>query len=105
MAAKHTHLDMRVRDRGECPGCDVFWEAQDARLANVRTNTAERQIATLTEKEAARWQAIKWCTAMGDDTSIGRLCEVHTCDQEARHKGSHHCPACGTDWTIRGRRR
>lgn len=53
MAAEHTHLDSMRRDRGECPGCDEAWEAQDVRLAaTTPTQRATREIDNLVEREA-----------------------------------------------------
>jgi len=104
----HNHLDRRVRDRGTCPGCDVFWKAQDDRLTNVRTNSAERQIEALSEREVARWQTLRWCTAILDVPPLEHVtngCDTHACDQRPDHDGDHHCGVCGTTWRSRIARR
>lgn len=100
---KHSHLDRMVRERGTCPACDVFWAAQDARLNNVRSNSAERQIASLTEREVARW-TMTFCTAIVDVAPLDRRpneCESHTCILPDRHTGLHRCPMCDQTWKSR----
>jgi len=46
MVDRHDHLDRRRRPRGECPGCDTIWDAQDAWL----TRNASR-LATIAQLE------------------------------------------------------
>jgi hypothetical protein len=102
--AQHNHLDQMRRTRGQCPGCDTFWAAQDARLNNARTNSAERQIAALSEREAARWHHLRWCTQIRDVAMLERIsggCDTHTCDLRPDHASDHHCGVCGTNWKAR----
>jgi hypothetical protein len=37
----HLHGDRQVRPRGECPGCDAFWDRQAALLADMARRRAE----------------------------------------------------------------
>lgn len=93
----HNHLDRQVRTRGECPGCDLIWARQDARLADAQVRRGV--IAQLDKMAERKPNTGGWCLAMKDQQRHRRGVETHTCGLRAHHDGPHRCPVCGIDWT------
>lgn len=94
----HTHLDRSVRPPGQCPGCDLVWQANEARLATARKGAAiDRGLEALVENSPAN-NLEGFCTRFEDLGS-----HVHTCHLAAKHKSKlHQCP-CGEDWKTPAR--
>ena len=66
----HTHLDRQVRQRGVCPGCDLFWQRQDERLTAVRPTIAlTKQLDRMGDKP--RRPTGQFCTAIFDGPAGG----------------------------------
>lgn len=96
MPGGHTHLDRQRRTRGECPGCDADWDAQDARLAAGATATATiRQLERMAERPPVTTG--RFCTARESDRGP-HVRNLHLCGKLADHAGPHHCPLCEADW-------
>jgi hypothetical protein len=95
VAAAHTHLDRAVRSRGTCPGCDVFWDAQDARLAErSKTIGVERQLEQMIDRRQP--QKARFCRAMVDDGS-----GTHVCNRRQGHPDPHFCGTCNLEWVAK----
>ena len=91
----HTHLDRAVRDRGECPGCDRFWETQDARLAAKKPLVkVVRELDAMADRPIPGDHGTTWCSALKDTRH-----ETHACIKPEGHPPPHHCPLCDEDWT------
>ena len=93
----HSHLDRQVRQRGDCPGCDLFWDRQEARLAVARpTISLTKQLDRMSDKP--RRPTGQYCTAIFDGPVGGDPAATHTCRLPARHKLPHLCPLCDEAW-------
>lgn len=96
----HSHLTRQRLPKGECPACDVEWEAQaESSLRAIRARLTES--AQVQGKFVAGTAPWPLCLAVSMSVRVERATKNthnHICTKRPEHPGAHYCLSCNEDW-------